>query len=167
MTSEEKEPRELTSGEEAALSRRLLEVAFSTLGEFTEEIGEDVNQVAQRVILSLVNVDDERDRQVRSFAAKGARVSVYDGDLPHIVASAFYCWHSNGEKKLDDVSPHCYAGALYLGFAQGMAAAQLMSEALFVLEEGEEFAFAPRGARQLWFREAMRSGSMTSDGEEC
>ena len=69
---------------------------------------------------------------------------------PHeAVATAFWMWSEQIDLEIGEVYASSVAGARYLGFAQGLAAANAMSEALDMLDDGSGWAFSSRGAEHL------------------
>ena len=66
------------------------------------------------------------------------------------MATAFWLWSEEIELDIADCDSSSVAGSRLLGFAQGLAAARAMTEALDLIDEdGSAFAFSSRGASYL------------------
>ena len=139
-----------TEQEQAEAGRAMLAAALEALGEFPCDVDEeDQDETARRVILALVAA-------AKVERSEGKRLSDLYGDSQYVytdpheaVATAFWMWSEKIEIEISEVSAPSVAGARYLGFAQGLAAARAMTEALDMLDGGSGFAFSSRGAEHL------------------
>ena len=160
--------KQMTEQEQAEAGRAMLAAALEALGEFPGDVDqEDQDETARRVILALVAAAKaERSEEKRFSDLYEDRQFIYTE--PHeAVATAFWMWSEKIDLEISEVSASSVAGARYLGFAQGLAAARAMTEALDMLDDGSGFAFSSRGAEHLAPKPDNAEVSGLSDGPPC
>ena len=144
------ESKELTTEEQDEAGRVMLRAALDALGDFpcnTDE--EDQNETARRVVRALAAAGDAETAEIKRLSAiKGERVWLHT-EPSDAVATAFWMWSEQVDLDISEVAPASVIGARYLGFAQGLAAARAMTEALDLMEDGDMLAFSSRGAENL------------------
>lgn len=138
----------MTDSEQAEVGQAMLRAAFAALGKLpslTEE--QDQDDIARRVVRSLVAAAAVADSANASFMSRTGSTPVLEAEAHDAVATAFWLWSEEIELDIADCDPSSLAGSRLLGFAQGLAAARAMTEALDLLDEdGSDFAFSSRGA---------------------
>jgi len=142
-------PYEPTEAEQLAIGHAMIRAALDSFGQFppkTED--EDQDEIARRVVHALVAAGAVRDAEQLRLRDLVECPSI-DTDPHEAMATAFWMWSEGIKMKVTDAAPSSVIGSRLLGFAQGLAAARAMAEALDLLQEGSMFAFCHRGAAHL------------------
>lgn len=139
----------LSEQEDQVIGREMVSAAICIFQKLPVDIRErDQNDIAKAVVHALLAADSAQIEGKKKHETDDGWV--YSSiDPAHAVATAFWIWHQDIELGLEEIEPSCIGGLHYLGFAQGLAAVQGMTQALNLLEEGSEYAFEARGARLL------------------
>jgi len=143
------EHNEMTEQEQAEAGRAMLSAALDVLGKFSSDIEEDQDEIARRVILALVAASNAEEKEREKFTDLYKNRQCIETEPNQAVATAFWMWSEKVDLDVSEVSASSKVGLRYLGFAQGLAAARAMTEALDLLDEGSLFAFTSRGAKHL------------------
>ena len=142
--------KQMTEQEQAEAGRAMLAAALEALGEFPGDVDkEDQDETARRVILALVAAAKAERSEEKRFGDLYEDRQFLNTEPHEAVATAFWMWSEKIDLEISEVSASSVAGARYLGFAQGLAAARAMTEALDMLDDGSGFAFSSRGAEHL------------------
>jgi len=142
--------KQMTEQEQVESGRAMLTAALEALGEFPDDVDkEDQDETARRVILALVAAEKANRSEEKRFSDLYEDRQYINTEPHEAVSTAFWMWSEKIDLEISDVSASSVAGARYLGFAQGLAAARAMTEALDMLTHGSEFAFTSRGAEHL------------------
>lgn len=153
MKSKTKKLEKLTEKDNDDIARKMLKVALEAFGQFPEKTeDEDQDEIARRVVRVIATTETMRREERRRFSSG----EYLDIETIDVVATAFWMWSEKVDLDISDVSPCSVIGCRYLGFAQGLAAARAMSEAMDTMSEamdmltdGSMFAFGADGAMEL------------------
>lgn len=142
--------KDMTEAQQDEAGRTMLRAALDALGAFPGNTDtEDQDETARRVVRALVAAADVEEAEEKRFTLlTGERQSIYT-EAHEAVATAFWMWSEQPGLTVEEVAPRSVIGARYLGFAQGLAAARAMTDALDMLTDGSLHAFTSRGARHL------------------
>lgn len=142
---------DMTDSEKTEVDKEMLRAAFAALGNFPSNTDEqDQDDIARRVVRSLVAAAAVENSARASFESRTGSTPFLEAEAHDAVATAFWLWSEEIELDIADCDSSSVAGSRLLGFAQGLAAARAMTEALDLIDEdGSAFAFSSRGASYL------------------
>jgi len=141
---------ELTDQEQEHTARIMLNAALGAIGEFPDDgQDEDQNKIARDVLKAIRAAHHALASEYVRYESEKSGSCYIDAEVHEVVASAFFIRAERIDLPISEISPRCIGGRKYLAFAQGMIAAKMMTDALDLIDEGDQFAFASRGAGVL------------------
>ena len=148
---------DVTDEEEIAAGRAMLVAAMDALGDFPENADdEDPDEFARRVVKALYAAETARRAEEERLTSEKGREMYVETKAHQVVATVFWLWSTQDYTlEVSEANPCSIGGARMLGFAQGLAAARMMTEAMALLDEGasmfpyEVFPFGSQSALDL------------------
>jgi len=143
------ETRKMTEQEQEETGRAMLIAALESFGGRPENPeDEDQDVMGQLVISAMVAASRAEDNA--KFRMRKVDEHLYCPIQTHeVVATAFWIWSEGVDVDIETTPVRSVQGSRYLGLAQGLLAANLLSEAMDILDEGSECAFNSRGVRRF------------------
>lgn len=123
------------SADDMTVGRMMVKAALSVLGDPVDWGEVDQNTIARLVVKAMVAADRTKaSEEQRLSDARGGRVFT-DFGAAEALATAYWIWADDVDidVDLDEVHPACAQAQKYMAFAQGIVAANLVTEGFKVL----------------------------------